>query len=66
MMEGSELIEWLRSVMAGGYLRDLPFQLKQCYKSPDLFFLNPQASEAFPGYNSGGSGKKRVVVTFVQ
>ena len=44
----------------------LPFKLKQCYKSPDLFFLNPQASEAFPGYNSGGSGKKRVVVTFVQ
>lgn len=53
-------------MMAGGCLRDLPFKLKRCYKSPDLFFLNPQASEAFPGYNSGESGKKRFVVTSVQ
>ena len=66
MTEGPGLREWLCSVMAGGCLRDLPFKLKRCYKSPDLFFLNPQASEAFPGYNSGESGKKRFVVTSVQ
>lgn len=30
-----------------------------------LFSLNPQASEAFHGYNSGESGEKRFEVTFV-